>query len=316
MMQKEFEYVYAVYQEGSFSKAAKKLFVSQPALSAVIKKLEKNLRVPLFYRGAKPVKLTSAGEFYIAAVEKIMSIQQEMNEYFDTLSKYRATQITIGSPSYFCVYVLSDLVRKFQLRHAGVSVNFTEDATVGLSKKLVGDEVDFVFDAENLDERVFNCVVWGYEHIVVAVPASFDVNDKIRDFRMTADDIRGGRHLRDDEHGVDLSVFSGEPILLLKKGSDIYRRVMTMCRKRGFTPEISMYLDQLLTCYHIACRGKGVAFVRDSITRYVERTDKLYFYKIDDELATRAIKLYYKTTYPRSSPAGEFLEFIRDNSNA
>jgi DNA-binding transcriptional LysR family regulator len=316
MIQKEFEYVYAVYQEGSFSKAAKKLYVSQPALSAVIKKLEKQLRVSLFYRGTKPVKLTSAGEYYICAVEKIMSIQQEMEEYFDTLSKERAKQITIGSPSYFCVYVLSDLVRKFQLRRTGVSVHFTEDATVGLSKKLVDEEVDFVFDVENLNERAFNSVVWGYEHIVVAVPASFDVNDRIGDFRMTADDICGGRHLRDDERGVDLGVFSNEPILLLKRGSDIYRRVMSMCKKRGFTPRISMYLDQLLTCYHIASRGKGVAFVRDSITRYVERTDKLYFYKIDDELAVRAIKLYYKTAYPRSSPAGEFLEFIRDNSNA
>ncbi|MDR3355165.1 MAG: LysR family transcriptional regulator [Synergistaceae bacterium] len=315
-MQKEFEYVYAVYQEGSFSKAAKKLYISQPALSALIKKLEKRLRVSLFYRGTKPVELTSDGEFYIRAVERIMSIQQEMDEYFDTLSKARAKQITIGSPSYFCVYVLSDLVRKFQLLHGEVSVDFTEDATVGLSKKLVNEEVDFIFDVENLDERTFNGVLWGYEHIVVAVPTSFEVNDRIRDFRMTAEDICGGRHLRPDERGVDLSVFSDEPILLLKRGSDIYRRVMTMCRKRGFTPWISMYLDQLLTCYNIACRGKGIAFVRDSITRYVERSDKLYFYKIDDDLATRAIKLYYKTAYPRSSPASAFLEFIRSNSKA
>jgi DNA-binding transcriptional LysR family regulator len=316
MMEKEFEYVYAVYREGSFSKAAKKLYISQPALSAVIKKLEKRVRAVLFYRGSKPVRPTRAGEFYIGAVERIMAVQQEMDEYFESLSVSRAEQITIGSPSYFCIYVLSELVRKFQELHPGVSVNFSEDATFGLSKKLVDEEADFVFDVESLNERTFSGIVWGYERIVLAVPVSYEVNDRLREFRMTADEICEGRHLREGERGVDLRLFADEPLLLLKRGTDIYRRVMAMCRRNGFAPRVSMHLDQLLTCYHIACGGKGIAFVRDSITRYVERTDRLFFYKIDDEMATRAIKLYYKKSYPRSSAAGAFLEFVRGSSSA
>jgi DNA-binding transcriptional LysR family regulator len=314
MMQKEMDYVYAVYQEGSFSKAAKKLYVSQPALSAVVKKLENRIRDDVFYRGTNPVRLTQAGEYYIDSIEKIMAVQQEMNEYFQNLSRSKTERIAIGSPSYFCVYVLSELVRKFQEKQPGVSVDFSEDTTFGLSKKLKDEEVDFVFDVESLNERLFDGIVWGYEHIVAAVPVSFAVNGRIENFRMTADEIRNGRHLKEDERGVDMSVFSGEPFLLLKKGTDIHRRVMAICRKSGFTPMVSMYLDQLLTCYHIAREGKGVACVRDSITRYVEQTDKLYFYKIEDELAVRAIKLYYKKEYPRPSAADEFLEFVRQNS--
>ena len=68
MKNRSFEYVYTVFQEGSFSKAAAKLYISQPALSAAIKKVETELYgVPLFNRGVNPVTLTPAGEFYIKA---------------------------------------------------------------------------------------------------------------------------------------------------------------------------------------------------------------------------------------------------------
>jgi DNA-binding transcriptional LysR family regulator len=316
MMRKEMEYVYAVYREGSFSKAALKLYISQPALSAVIKKLEKRIHSQLFSRGTNPVRLTPAGEYYVSSIEKIMAIQQEMDEHFEGMSKFREQQLTIGSPSYFCIYVLSELVRQFQELHPGVSVNFSEDTTLGLSKKLKDEEADFIFDVENLDERAFSNIVWGHERIVLAVPVLYEINDKLTDRRMTASEIRDGRHLDYGTPGVDLRLFSGQSFLLLKRSTDIYRRVMTICKKNGFTPEISMYLDQMLTCYHIACRGKGVAFIRDSVAKYVEQTDKLYFYKIDDELAIRAIKLYYKKTYHISSTAGAFLEFIKNSSTA
>lgn len=56
MKNRSFEYVYTVFQEGSFSKAAAKLYISQPALSAAIKKVETELYgVPLFNRGVNPV---------------------------------------------------------------------------------------------------------------------------------------------------------------------------------------------------------------------------------------------------------------------
>jgi DNA-binding transcriptional LysR family regulator len=131
---------------------------------------------------------------------------------------------------------------------------------------------------------------------------------------MTADEIRAGRHLASGEKGVDMRVFAKEPFLMLKKGSDLYRRVMAICKKNGFVPAVSMYLDQILTCYYLASEGKGIACIRDSITQYVELTDKLYFYKIDDELSRRAIKLFYKKILTPTSAAHDFLEFLREQS--
>ena len=64
LMLKEMDYIYAVYEEKSFSRAAKKLFVSQPALSNMVKKAEKEIGAPIFDRSTIPLTVTPAGEYY------------------------------------------------------------------------------------------------------------------------------------------------------------------------------------------------------------------------------------------------------------
>ena len=76
------EYIYAVYQEKSFSKAAKKLYVSQPWLSATIKKAEQELGLALFDRSTNPISPTEAGRYYIEKLEEIAAIEAEMSEHF------------------------------------------------------------------------------------------------------------------------------------------------------------------------------------------------------------------------------------------
>ena len=58
------EYIYAVYEEKSFSKAAQKLYITQPALSTAIKKVEKKIGTPIFDRSTSPIGLTPGGEVF------------------------------------------------------------------------------------------------------------------------------------------------------------------------------------------------------------------------------------------------------------
>ena len=79
-MAPELTYLYAVYTEGSFSKAAEKLFITQPALSIAIKKIEDEIGMPLFDRKKKPLKLTDAGEIYIDAIKKMQITEMESRQ--------------------------------------------------------------------------------------------------------------------------------------------------------------------------------------------------------------------------------------------
>lgn len=68
-------YVYEVYKEQSFSKAAENLYISQPALSSMIKKIETKIGMPLFDRSTSPIQLTECGKKYIKTAEKIMDLE-------------------------------------------------------------------------------------------------------------------------------------------------------------------------------------------------------------------------------------------------
>ena len=84
-MLNEMKYVYAVYQEKSFSKAAKKLYISQPALSNRVRKAEREVGAAIFDRSTIPLTITKEGAHYIESVEEILFIQRNLKSYFEDL---------------------------------------------------------------------------------------------------------------------------------------------------------------------------------------------------------------------------------------
>ena len=95
-----------------------------------------------------------------------------------------------------------------------------------------------------------------------------------------------------------------------KKGNDIYHRALSMCRRAGFKPQVPMYLDQMLTSYHVAANGHGIAFIRAGMLDHVKTCSSLYFYQIDDPGVTRSLYLYRRKGAPMSLLAREFWNFM------
>ena len=314
-MLKEMDHVYAVYLEKNFSRAAEKLYISQPALSATIKKVETQIGTLIFDRSTTPISLTPAGEYYIQSIEKIKEIKKEMVEYFSRVSELKKGRLVIGSSSFFCIYVLPAIIKEFQEEFPHMTVEFVEGGTQDLSEKLRNGQVDFVLDVQPLDRGVFNRITWGHEDIILAVSSIYSVNKKLGKYRLTFEEVRTGDFLAKGRKGVDIGQFADVPFLLLKKGNDMHDRGMAICKKAGFTPAVPMYPDQVMTSYYLACEGKGAAFIRGSLIRYVEETDKVCLYKIEGEFSRREITLFYrKKSQPLSQLAQDFLDFVRNTT--
>ena len=80
------EYICAISEEKSFSRAAQKLYVSQPWLSSVVKKVEQEIKTPLFDRSTTPISLTPAGEYYVEQAKRVMAIEEEMRRHYQTIA--------------------------------------------------------------------------------------------------------------------------------------------------------------------------------------------------------------------------------------
>ena len=80
MNDKHIQYVLAIAQEGSFTAASKKLYVSQPSLSQTIKLIERDLGAQIFDRNTTPISLTPEGQKYIIAAQKVADIRRKLQE--------------------------------------------------------------------------------------------------------------------------------------------------------------------------------------------------------------------------------------------
>ena len=104
-MFRNMEYVYEVYKEKSFTKAAKNLYVTQPCLSALVKKTEQKLGFPIFNRNASPLQLTECGAEYIRYIEKIMTLENEFDNYLNDVRGLKTGHLSIGSNNAFSALV-------------------------------------------------------------------------------------------------------------------------------------------------------------------------------------------------------------------
>ncbi len=308
---KDIEYIYAVYKERSFSKAARRLFISQPSLSAAVKRVEQELGLPLFNRSTSPVSLTEAGEYYIKSAEKIMEIEREMRAHLAELAGGGPASLRVGSSMFFCSYVLPDIVGEFRKEHGSVVVTLSEGSSVALSEKLKDGSLDFMLEAEPPDKNIFESAVWTTEEIILAVPAAFAINGELEEYRCTFEELAASRKGGPRKPAAPPERFAGEEFLILTKWNDLHRRAMAICRRAGFAPKVSMYLEQMMTAYYLACEGKGIAFVRDALLDCLPPTDKAFFYRIDSPESERNIYLSYKKSGGLTQIQRDFIEFMK-----
>ena len=292
-MFREIEYVYAVYQERSFTKAAQKMFLSQPALSAMVKKAEKKIGTPIFDRSTSPLRLTPAGEYYIEQAEKILRIQEETRDYFSRSTGRSDKQVRICGAAVYQAYVFPSIIADFREKNPDISVSWEEIRT-GLVQKLINNEADFFPEVNNYFSRDVDGVPWRDEELVLVVPSSLPINERLAEFRFTPGEIRAGKHRENSARSVELPLFREEQFVLMDETNDTCQRALSICNNAGFLPRLnSMTPGQMLTAYELAAQGSGCTFVSDTLVAHSDKNYPLFLYKLSDPLAFRRQYLYF-----------------------
>ena len=302
------EYVYAVYREKSFSRAAQKLFISQPSLSAAVKRAEDRIGYPVFDRSTKPLKLTECGEKYIAAVEKMLAAEQEFYHYINDLGELKTGNLTLGGSSLFSSWILPQIMGRFSRKYPMVKISLVEESTSRLEELLQNGGVDLMMDNCDLDSTVFDSCVYQKEHLLLAVPGAFAVNGKLQEYAVPAREIRRGKLSESEIPPVPLEYFRDEPFALLKPDNDTRKRAMNLCRLHGFEPRMIFELDQQQTAYHVTCSGLGVSFVSDTLIIYGGANPGVVYYRLDGADSFRDLFFYWKKGRYFSRAMGEFLK--------
>lgn len=306
------KYVYEVYKERSFTKAAQNLYISQPSLSARIKKIEEIIGEPLFDRSTTPLQLTEVGKVYIEAAEEITQIEQRVENYINDLAGLKTGNLAVGASTLFAAYVVPSLITQFNQKFPDVHIQLIEGNTAELEEMLGSNALDFVIDNYHYDSILYNKELYCEENILLAVPKHFAVNEELGMYQLSYKNIKNKNYLNQKYPAVPLGRFADLPFIMLTQGNDTRTREDRLCRNVGFKPNIVLEFNQQSTAYMASSTQLGATFISDILVSQLPTFENLVYYKLDGEEAKRKVFFYYKTHKYKTRVMEEFVRMMHE----
>lgn len=301
------EYVYAVYEEKSFSKAAQKLYITQPALSTAIKKVEKKIGSPIFDRSTSPIGLTPGGEVYIDAIEKLFTLEENTLNQLNNLNGLLAGKIVIGGTIFFTSFILPSLLAEFSKKYPQIKIDIVEGTTTQLTERMMSEDVDIIIDNSELDDKNYEKYYYSTERIILAVPKSFEINEELKEYQMSRADVIRQRNGGGEFPVLPLPYMKSTPFIFLKEENSIYKRGVKMCNRQNYSPNIVLKPDQVVTAFNMAAKGVGATFLPDALVENLPYDVPLCYYKMDDALSVRHVYFYKKRNKYLTKAMEEFI---------
>ncbi len=277
-------YFITVVEEGSFSAAAKRLFMSQANLSKQINSLEAELGVMLFDRnGYKPI-LTESGNFLY---EKVVPLRQAENEILVGLKKNGADTVSVSFTGVNENRELVDAVRAFQQKYPDININLVRKNFSDSIDALLQGSVDISFGLESIFKRNSSLrykILHGYSICFLCNP----------------------EHPYADKEQVTVDQIKNEELVILSKkyNEDYYNDFMESCLKDGYIPNIKKAVNSLDELILSVVLGDGSALYGNDINE--DGVCKIPI--ADTSHAPNYVMAYRKDM--KSSEAENFIQFI------
>ena len=282
-----------VYQEKSFSRAAQKLFISQPALSAMIRRIEEEIGTPLFDRSCKPVRMTEAGMEYIRAAEAIRHAEQAFSNYVDAENELVTGSLSLGSNQLMSTLVLPRYISAFIARYPGIRLQLVDDNSTTLKNLISAGLLDLIIDNQTMEPEIYEQRLLWTETLLLAVPEHFCTG--MEACAMSADDIIAGRHLDETFPAATLAPFAEVPFILMTRHNETRGRSDLLFRAEGFHPQVLFEVGRLETLYNFVELGTAASIVTDTLIRHLQHhSGRTRFFRLQSPQTKRDIFISYK----------------------
>ena len=244
---RQLEYFVAVAEEASFTRAASRVHVAQPGVSAQVRRLESELGQQLLDRSGRSVRLTEVGSAVLPFARAALDAVANARLAVDDLAGLVRGQVTVGMVSGCALPVLAELLAGFHDHHPGVAIALVEDNSDRLVERLRDGRLDLALIgwAEQTPADIDSVVLVDEELVAVAAPGH-----PLAGAGAGAITIRQLRDL---------------PLVSLPRGTGVRAALDAACAAAGFTPRIVFEASALPMVVELAGRGLGLAVVPASI---------------------------------------------------
>ncbi len=296
MNRKQFRYAQVLSEEGSFSRAAEVLGISQPSLSQYIKKIEKELGQLLFDRTNGDVRLTDAGRIYIETGKRILELEHRMEGQLSDLQERKTGSIIIGTAPYRAAGMLPQIAAAFREVHPGMHLVVREGTTAELIEGMEHGEYDLCLTLAPADARLFEIRKVAEEELVFAVPGSWPE---------IGAEVRAGRK----HPAVDVRQMDGCAFVQLMDTQFMQKQLETLVMEHRLGLRTAVVVKSLEAQIEMVKAGVGAALVPSGIERFC-RPGEVRFYSIAQAVPPRQVVLMWRKDRKLTCAAEELKDLI------
>jgi DNA-binding transcriptional LysR family regulator len=236
----------AVAEQLSFVRAADRLYLSQPALTGQIQRLEEELGVQLLARNRRSVKLTDAGKVFLVEARATLSRARQAADRAQKAARGEIGRLRIGFVSSAALEIVPTIVVAFRKQYPEVTLDLMNLRTVSQVKKLISKNLDIGFLRLPLSNEQLRATVIHREPFLLVLPKG---HPRARDKQVHI------AHLRDERF-----VAYGR-----RWAPGFFDSVIQMCLKEGFSPNIVQETGEMYTAIALIAAGAGIAILPRSV---------------------------------------------------
>ena len=307
---KDMDMVYAIYQYGSFSRAAEELFIGQSSLSMAIQRIENELGMPLFDRKHHPIQLTAAGKAYIQYYHKVKPAEENMLAYLRDLNDPKTGTFTIGGTHYLLSYIMQDAVCRFAKLYPGIDLRILEAQSSVFRDLLVDCKIDLCLMCQVDDPGLQSIGHAFYDDLFLAVPKAFVEEYQLPDNYLTAEDICSG-HFAAYSHYFQTEYMERLTFLQLTPGNNLHARSEMIFQQLEHRPAKIIPIQQFATAYHLASAGLGCTLTSSHLIQGMKK-DHLAFYTLPSSLMRRDFHFVTRKDAYVSKAVQEFCKLLSE----
>lgn len=294
----EWRSVLQVAKDGTFSAAAKHLYISQPSLSQCIKKVETELGVRLFDRSQTPLALTTAGEIYVRQAKEILRIRQALVQEVADLSELRTGSLTIGSSRTRSACFLIDPLVAFHRQYPGIQLAIKEAPVRTLEEYAAAGTVDFALLYGSSLRADFDSVELCRERTMLALPKSHPLARAYAE-----DDVQGFPR-------ISFAAMDGEPFIRLQPRRQMAEVYDKLCKDSGAEPHVIFEANSIIEASELCAAGLGATLVTDMLVQSWRWKEQAFFFELEEEVEERHLMAVYSRQRQLSLAAQRFIDFL------
>ena len=294
----QIRYVIVTAEEKNMTRAAEKLFISQPSLSISISQLEEELGQKLFERKGKGVELTYAGQIFLDWAETVDSSMLRMNKRFMELRSGQAEKIRIGLSPHRSVVISPVLLKKVQDKYPALELEIVERPAADLQVMLESDLLDMIVDTPVNDTITYHYEKITDEGLCLLVPSTFLK-------KAPFSKLKAGEE-------VDLSFLADYGFILTPQESKLGQAARKLLELAGISPRILCQCSMSETIRNMVEEGIGVAILSDAFYKTGLSSPRVKCFKIKDSSFSRQIGIAYKQEHYHSQIFYDLVEMIKE----